>query len=109
MTILLDESVPRALKVHLSGHSVKTVQDMGWTGLKNGELLKRAEESSIAVLITADRKLRFQQNLAARSLFVIVLPTNRVSDVLRLIPAIEKAIASSRPGGLIELPFPPDR
>lgn len=82
---------------------------MAWTGLKNGELLKRTEESAIAVLITVDRRLRFQQNLAGKSLFVIVLPTNRLADVLRLLPAIEKAIDEVRPGGLIEVSFPPDR
>jgi len=52
--ILLDESVPRLLKLRLPQLNISTVQEMGWTGVQNGELLRRAEEH-FDVLITADR------------------------------------------------------
>ena len=48
---------------------------MGWTGTKNGELLRRAE-AEFDVFVTADQQLRFQQNLSGRALAIIVLPTN---------------------------------
>ena len=67
MNILLDESAPRLIKTRLAEFSISTVQEMGWTGLKNGELLVLAERQ-FDVFITADQQLRYQQNLAGRRL-----------------------------------------
>ena len=67
MKILLDESVPRLLKVRLPQLDISTVQEMGWTGIQNGELLRRAEEL-FDVFITADQNLRYQQQLTGRKL-----------------------------------------
>ena len=50
MRLLLDECVPKRLKRELLGHDVKTVQDMGWAGIKNGDLLKLADEQFDALL-----------------------------------------------------------
>ena len=65
MTILLDESVPRLNKTQLSEFPITTVQERGWSGMKNGELLAEAEQQ-FTILITADQKLRYQQNLTGR-------------------------------------------
>ena len=67
MKILLDESVPRLLKVRLPQLDISTVQEMGWTGIQNGELLRRAEEL-FDVFITADQNLRYHQELTGRKL-----------------------------------------
>jgi len=72
--ILFDHGTPVPLKEHLPGHSVTTAYELGWSTLRNGELLARAEEQ-FDVLVTTDRNLRFQQNLAERKLAVVVLPT----------------------------------
>ena len=74
MKILLDESVPRLLKVRLPQLNISTVQEMGWAGIQNGELLRRAEEL-FDVFITADQNLRYQQQLTGRKLAILVLPS----------------------------------
>jgi hypothetical protein len=61
MRVLLDEQLPRQLAREIKGHEVSTVQQRGWAGLKNGELLRRAAHSKFEVFVTADRNLEFQQ------------------------------------------------
>jgi len=81
MHVLLDECVPRALRAQLPGHEVKTVAETGWTGVKNGELLRLAAQR-FDVLLTVDRNLAYQQNLANAPIGVIVMhaPTNDIVD-----------------------------
>ena len=67
MRVLLDEQLPRHLTRELRGHEVSTVQQKGWAGLKNGELLRRAADAGFEVFLTADRNLEFQQNLHKRA------------------------------------------
>jgi predicted nuclease of predicted toxin-antitoxin system len=81
LTVLLDESVPRLLKIHLGEFSIVTVHEMGWTGMKNGKLLAAAGQQ-FTIFITADKNLRYQQNLTGNPLSIIVLPTNQVPLVL---------------------------
>jgi len=73
LTILLDESVPRLIKTQLSEFPITTVQEMGWSGMNNGELIAAAEQQFMT-FITADQQLRYQQNLTGRKLSIIVLP-----------------------------------
>ena len=105
MKVLLDESAPRLIKTSFPEFSISTVQEMGWTGLKNGELLALAEKQ-FDVFITADKQLRYQQNLTGRRLSVIVLPTNQVPAVIALLPAIRQAISEIQPGAYAELTVP---
>ena len=106
MKILLDESVPRLVKLRLPHLEISTVQEMGWAGIRNGELLRRAE-AQFAILVTADQNLRFQQNLSGRKLAILILPTNQVPLVTQLLPAIETAITTLRPGSVVEIPSTP--
>jgi predicted nuclease of predicted toxin-antitoxin system len=98
--VLLDEQLPRQLAQALPGHDVRTVQQEGWAGLANGELLRRASEAGFQVFLTADQNLQFQQNLARSPLYVIVLvaPSNALEDLLPLLPAVLQAIPDVRPG-----------
>lgn len=73
MRILFDEQLPRQLVPYLVGHDVRTVQEKSWAGLKNGELLTRAEAAGFSVFVTGDQNLQFQQNISKRSLGVVVL------------------------------------
>jgi hypothetical protein len=73
MRVLLDEQLPRQLAREITGHEVSTVQQRGWAGLKNGELLRVAVDSGFEVLVTADRNLQFQQNLSQSRLGIILL------------------------------------
>lgn len=68
MRVLLDEQLPRQLGPYLIGHDVRTVQQESWAGLKNGELLDRAEAARFKALLTGDQSLEFQQNIAKRRL-----------------------------------------
>lgn len=89
MRILLDESLPRRFRSELPGHSVKTVSEMGWSGVSNGELLRRAVDH-FDVFVTADQNLQFQQNLSALPLSVIVLAVqaNKLEYLRPLVPAL---------------------
>ena len=73
MKVLLDENLDHRLRKCLGDHDIVTVSYMGWMGLKNGELLRMAEENGIQVFVTSDRTLSYEQNLAGRQLAVIVL------------------------------------
>lgn len=72
MRILLDESLPRHLAAEFPAHEVQTVRQMGWSGLKNGDLLERASGRFDAML-TADQNLEHQQNLERFNIAVVVL------------------------------------
>ncbi len=102
MKVLIDESLPRYLKQILIRHQVSTVQEMGWAGIKNGELLTRAE-SEFDVFMTADKNLRYQQNLQHFNLAVIVFPSNRLSVVKDLSQRVNDVLSSIKPSQVIEL------
>jgi hypothetical protein len=83
MRILLDESLPQELRNELPEHTVVTVGEPGWSGLKNGELLLQAADR-FDVFVTADQNLQFQQNLSKLPITVLVLVavSNRI-ELLR--------------------------
>ena len=102
MKLLLDECIDRRLGKELIGYDVKTVPQMGWAGIKNGQLLALAE-AEFDVFITVDRNLSFQQNLPQFTLAVLILqaPSNRLADlkplapkILSILPAIAKGQAT---------------
>ena len=99
MRLLLDECVPKRLKRELPGHDVQTVQDMGWAGIKNGALLKLAA-GQFDALLTVDQGIEYQQNLSGLSISVVVMlaASNDVDDLRPLLPGVEQALASLRPG-----------
>jgi predicted nuclease of predicted toxin-antitoxin system len=72
MKILLDECIPRRLKFELKNHDPKTVQEMGWTGKKNGELLALADKG-FEVFITLDKNLEAQLNVSKFNLKIVGL------------------------------------
>ncbi len=93
MKILLDESLPVKLAHEIPGHKVTTVKEAGWTGKKNGELLKLAE-SKFDVFITADQNLQYQVNLLRAKMTIIILAakTSRLNDLKPLVPKILAAL-----------------
>ena len=106
MKVLLDECCPRPLGALLAGHEVCTVERAALKGLENGDLL-RAAEGRFDVLITADRNLRYQQNLASRRIAIIELPFNSWTRVRTLTPSVREALQAIQPGDYIELSPPP--
>ena len=105
MKILLDESLPARLADEFPGHKVSTVVKGGWSGKKNGELLKFAE-SKFGVFITADQNLQYQLNLIRSKIPVIVLAakTNRYDDLRPLVPKILNTFGSLKSKGIIRIP-----
>ena len=103
MRILLDESVPRKLRWRFDdNHEVVTVDERGWKGTKNGELIERAA-IEFDVLVTTDQQLQYQQNLSTVSLAVIVLAarSNRYEDLLPLVADVMKVLKTIRPGEVV--------
>lgn len=100
MRVLLDESVPRQLANELGGHEVQTVVQAGWTGIQNGELLRRSVEAGFEVLITMDRNLEHQQNIsrAGLGILVVLARDNRVETVLQLAGSMRSALSQARAG-----------
>jgi hypothetical protein len=98
--ILLDEQLPRQLARQFRGHQVRTVQQQGWNGLGNGELLRHASAGGFEIFLTADQNLQFQQNLAGSPLGAIVLiaKSNKIEDLLPLVPSALAAIRDIQPG-----------
>jgi len=87
------------LRNFLKDHSVSTAHELGWATLKNGELLEAAEDSEFEVLVTTDKNLQYQQNLASRKISVIVLSATswpRISEVTdRSVEALESSVDNS--------------
>lgn len=104
MRLLLDECVPKRLKRELPGHEARTVQELGWAGIKNGALLKLADEQFDA-LLTVDQGIEFQQSLSGFSICVVVMmaSSNDVDDLRPLLPALERALAALRPGEVMRV------
>ncbi len=92
MKILLDENLPHRLRAALGERDVVTVDFMGWSGLKNGQLLRQAEESGIDVLVTADQTLQYEQSLAGRRIGVVVLSAQKWPIISQHMPDIERAL-----------------
>lgn len=99
MRLLLDESVPRRLKDALAPHAVRTVGDMGWSGMKNGALLALAAPEFDA-FVTVDQNLPYQQNIARLPMAVVVLvaPSNQLKDLLPTVPKLLAALAGLKAG-----------
>ncbi len=98
MRLLLDESVPSKLKRALPSHAVRTVVEMGWSGVKNGKLLALAA-ADFDAFITVDKNLPYQQNLRALPIALVVLDalSNELQCLLPLMPELERRLAGLAP------------
>lgn len=101
--ILLDESVPIALRRLLTGHDAKSVIYMGWSALKNGDLIAQAEAEGFEVMVTADQNIRYQQNITKRRLSLIVLDTNHWPTIRENYQRVLEAVEACAAGGFIEV------
>jgi len=104
--VLLDEMLPRLLARELPGHQVTTVAREGWSGILNGELLRRAEDAGVEVFVTADRKMEHQQRLAGRSFGIVVLNAGgtKLEDLHPVTGFLRDAVARVAPGEIIHVP-----
>lgn len=97
--LLLDECVPRRLGRELVGHEVATVQQQGWSGISNGQLLALAAPE-FDVFLTVDQGIPYQQNFASLEIAIVsmVARSNDISDLRPLIPQVLEALSSAVPG-----------
>jgi len=102
--ILFDECVPRRLKRFLPNHIVTTVPEAGWSGIKNGELLKLAT-GKFDVFLTVDRNLSFQQNLTGLPLPIIVIhsASNKLADLEKFVQGLAELLTTSLPSKVLHL------
>jgi hypothetical protein len=104
MLILLDHGTPRGLVRVLSGHTVVTAFEKGWDTLKNGELLRAAEENAVELLLTTDRRIQYQQNLKGRKIAIVVLTgTTKWARVRLYFETIIAAVNAAEPGSYAEV------
>ncbi len=108
MLILFDHGTPKGLMYALPGHDIVTAQSRGWDRLKNGDLLKAAEAAGIDLLLTTDRRIRYQQNLTGRKIAIVVLTgTTKWARVRLHKQRIADAVNAAKPGfyAEVEIPF----
>jgi hypothetical protein len=107
MLILFDHGTPKGLMQALAGHTIITAQARGWDTLENSALLDAAEEAAVDLLLTTDRRIRYQQNLAGRKLALVVLTgTTKWSRVRLHLQRIAAVVDAARPGSYTEIDIP---
>ncbi len=109
MKVLLDECAPKALKRVLTdhGHECRTVQEAGWSGKQNGELLSLAD-TVLDVLVTVDTNLRYQQNLTGHKIAIVILQSasNRLDHLQQYFPNCVQALEIIRSGEVVQIGAP---
>jgi len=105
MKILLDECVPWPMHKFLIGHECSTAQQRGWGGIKNGDLLRKAE-AEFDLFITSDQNIRYQQNLANRRIAILELSTNDYRRILNAKDLIQSVVATIQPREFKRLEVP---
>lgn len=105
MRVLLDECVHAGIRKAFVGHSVATVPQAGWSGIKNGKLLALIADS-FDVFLTIDQSIRHQQNLSGLPFVIIfvAVPDNTIESYIPLFDAMLQAVEGSRPGDILILP-----
>jgi predicted nuclease of predicted toxin-antitoxin system len=103
MRILLDECWPQRLADQLPGHTMQSVRQAGFLGVKNGALLKLVAESGFDAFITVDKNLAKQQNLRGMPFIIVVLRarSNQLSDLAPLAPELLQRLALARTGEVL--------
>lgn len=104
MRLLFDESVPSRLRRALPAHEVRTVVEMGWSGVKNGKLLALAA-SDFDAFVTVDKNLPYQQNLTALPIAVVVLDAVSIElpALLPLVPGLERELSALKPRSYVRV------
>lgn len=106
MKIVFDQGVPVPLRSRLVGYEVATVYELGWSALKNGELITAVENAGYAVLLTTDQNLKYQQNLVQRTISILVLQSTSWPRIQKHVDAISDALGRAQPGSYEEVSIP---
>lgn len=106
MLILFDNGTPRGLARFLAGHTVEEARAHGWEELSNGELIEVGERAGFEVLVTTDKNIRYQQNLMARKIALVVLENSQWPMVKLVAENIGAAVNAATPGSYVEVEVP---
>lgn len=106
MLVLFDHSTPAPLSPYLTGHTVVEARTRGWDTLANGDLLAEAERVGFNVFLTADKNIRYQQNLSGRKIAIVVLSTPQWPIVRLHTDQIAEVVNAATPGSYSEVPMP---
>lgn len=103
MRILFDQCTPVPLRRHLHPHLVDTAAERGWSGLRNGELLDQAEFARYDAFITTDMKLKYQQNLAKRTIRILALTSTSWPQISKKADRVRAVLEALAEGGYAEV------
>ena len=106
MRILSDNGTPNPVARSLVGHEIAFARQIGWHELKNGEVLRQAEEAGFELLLTSDKNIRYQQNLSGRKIAIVVLGNQQWPDVKLHLARIVAAVNTALPGSFFEVDIP---
>jgi len=104
--VLFDQGTPVPLRRAFTAHIVETVYEKDWATLENGELLTAAEHAGFEVLVTTDRNLRYQQNLKARRITIVVLSTPSWPRIAQATNTVVASVDKALPGSYVEVEIP---
>ena len=106
MLVLFDQGTPVPLRQFLSGHAVRTAAEQRWATLKNGQLLDAAEAGGFELLVTTDKNMRYQQNLAGRRIAVVILGQARWPVVRLYVERVLTAVNTAQAGTYTDVDIP---
>ena len=106
MRVLFDQGTPLPLRTHLSDHQISSAYELGWGSLQNGELLQQAEAQGFEVLVTTDQNLKYQQNLANRTIAIVVLRATSWPRIQKVLHTIIAVVTSAKPNSYAEVEIP---
>ena len=108
MLVLFDQGTPLPIRNFLTGHIVETAWQRGWDKLQNGALLLAVEEAGFEVIITPDKNIRYQQNLAVRKIALVVLGNSQWPVLRHHVERVVAAVDIAQPGSYTEVEIPGD-
>ena len=108
MQVLFDHGTPRPIAGWLQSHVVVEAKARGWDRLSNGALLDAAEAAGFEVLVTTDKNLRYQQNLAKRKIAIVILGIGRWRVIKPAMDLVVQAVNIAKPGTvtMVDIPLP---
>jgi hypothetical protein len=106
MRILFDHGTPSGIANALTAHQITEARDRGWETLSNGDLLKAAEDEGFDLLLTTDKRIRYQQNLTGRKIAIAVLGNSTWRIVRLHLAKIAAAVDETTPGSYVEIEIP---
>jgi hypothetical protein len=106
MFVLFDQGTPVPIRPFFKEHTAQTTAQRGWDKLKNGELLKAAEDAGFDVLVTPDKNIRYQQNLKIHAIAIVVLGNPQCPVLRQHVERVVAAVNAAKPGAYCEVEIP---